>query len=82
VWDAVEYEVKEAFAVGDDRVLAFGRMTAEGAESGLALEGEVYSCAWLRHRRLIRMEDHLTPGGALRSLGLEGDSIEAAGLRE
>ena len=30
----------------------------------------------------FRMEDHLTLGGALRALGLEGETLAAAGLSE
>jgi hypothetical protein len=44
--------------------------------------GELFQCYWLRHGRVFRQEDHLTLPGALRALGLEGDTLEAAGLRE
>jgi hypothetical protein len=47
----------------------------------MEIEGDVYECAWLRHGRFFRMEDHLTLGGALRALGLEGETLEEAGLR-
>jgi len=46
------------------------------------LDGDLYHCFWLRHQRIFRVEDHLTLTGALRALGLSGDSLEAAGLRE
>jgi hypothetical protein len=82
VWERIEYGVREPFPVGDDRVLARVRMSAEGGESGLELEGDHYVCAWLRHGRFIRVEDHLTLAGALHALGLSGESLEAAGLRE
>jgi hypothetical protein len=82
VWERIEYGVKELFPVGDDRVLAQTHMSTEGGESGLELEGDHYVCAWLRHGRFIRVEDHLTLTGALRALGLDGDTLKAAGLRE
>ena len=68
-WERYRLVVKDAQAVGDDRVLVHARMHAEGSGSGVALEGEVYHCCWLRHGRLIRVEDHLTEHGALRALG-------------
>ena len=43
-------------------------------------ELEHFSLMWLRHARFFRSEDHLTLRGALRALGLEGDTLEAAGL--
>jgi hypothetical protein len=82
VWEAYRYVVKDARAIGDDRVLVQGRMWTEGRASGAALEGEVYHCCWLRHGRLIRVEDHLTAKGALHGLGLSGETLEAAGLEE
>jgi SnoaL-like domain len=82
VWDRFEVEVKELTPVGDDRVLAHGSWSIEGAESGLNLKGDAYHCFWLRDGRLFRLEDHLTLAGALHALGLSGDSLEAAGLRE
>jgi hypothetical protein len=54
----------------------------EGGTSGAAVEGDVYSCFWLRHGRFIRVEDHMTVKGALHALGLSGETLEAAGLRE
>jgi hypothetical protein len=81
-WDAYRYVVKDARAIGDDRVLVQGRIWAEGRASGVALEGDVYHCCWLRHRRLIRVEDHLTAKGALHALGLSDETLEAAGLAE
>jgi hypothetical protein len=57
-------------------------VAAEGRESGLKLEGDLHHCLWLRNGRLLRVEDHLTLAGALRALGLDGDTLEAAGLSE
>jgi hypothetical protein len=69
-------------AVGDDRVLACADLRTEGRGSGINLGGEVYTSYWLRHGRLLRVEDHLTLSGALHALGLEGDTLEAVGLSE
>jgi SnoaL-like domain len=74
--------VKEARGIGDDRVLVHTHVWAKGHTSGAAVEGDVYNCFWLRHGRIIRAEDHLTAKGALHALGLSGETLEAAGLRE
>ena|SRR5215207_392611 len=81
-WEDYRYVVKDATAIGDDRVLVYGAIRAEGRASGVALEGDTYHCFWVRHGRFIRAEDHLTAKGALHALGLSGDSLEAAGLAE
>jgi hypothetical protein len=84
VWEAYSrsvWEIREVIAVGDDRVLACLNMRAEGRGSGISLEGDVYQCLWVRHGRFFRVEDHLTLRGALHALGLEGETLEAAGLR-
>jgi hypothetical protein len=81
-WDRYEMEVKNLIPVGDDRVLVCSVLQAEGRESGVKLEGDLYSCLWLRLGRCLRWEDHLTLKGALRALGLSGESLEAAGLSE
>ena len=84
-WDAYarssEWAIRELIAVGDDRVLACLKLRAEGRGSGMKLEGDLYQCLWLRHGRFFRVEDHLTLKGALLALGLEGETLEAAGLR-
>ena len=79
-WDRYEMEVKKLIPVGDDRVLVYSAVRAEGRESGVKLEGDLYQCAWLRHGQFFRWEDHLTLKGALRALGLSGETLEAAGL--
>jgi hypothetical protein len=76
-----EWGVVDLIPVGDDRVLGFGTVRAEGRGSGVELEGGLYQCFWLRHGRFFRVEDHLTLKGALRALGLDGETLEAAGLR-
>jgi SnoaL-like domain len=81
-WDDYRYVVKDARAIGDDRVLVQGQMSTQGRASGVALEGDTYHCFWVRHGRFIRVEDHLTAKGALHALGLSGETIEAVGLSE
>jgi ketosteroid isomerase-like protein len=81
-WERYRYVIKDARAIGDDRVLVHAHISAEGRTSGVALEGDLYHCCWLRHGRFIRVEDHLTAKGALHALGLSGEALEAAGLRE
>ena len=76
-----QWEITELIPIGDDRVLACLNLRAEGRESGVNLEGGMYQCAWLRHGHFFRIEDHLTLSGALHALGLEGGTLEAAGLR-
>jgi hypothetical protein len=77
-----EWEIRDLIAVGDDRVLACAAIRAEGRGSGITLQGELYQCYWLRHGGFFRVEDHLTLKGALHALGLQGETLEAAGLRE
>ena len=81
-WEDYSYSIKDVKRVADDRVFAHGRIRAEGRASGMSLEGDIYHCFWLRHGRFIRVEDHLTLGGAVRALGLSDDALEAAGLSE
>jgi SnoaL-like domain len=81
-WADYRYVIKDARAIGDDRVLVYGEIRAEGRASGVALEGDTYHCFWVRHGRFIRAEDHLTPKGALHALGFSGEALEAAGLSE
>jgi SnoaL-like domain len=81
-WKDYRYVIKDARAIGDDRVLVHGEIRAEGRASGVALEGDIYHCFWVRHGRFIRVEDHLTVKGALRALGLSDETLQAAGLSE
>src|SRR5215218_7183924 len=81
-WEGYRYVVADARAIGEDRVLVHGHVSAEGRTSGVALEGDIYHCFWLRHGRFIRLENHLTAKGALHALGLSGDTLEAAELSE
>jgi hypothetical protein len=62
--------------------LACVNLQTEGRGSGITLEGDIYYCYWLRHGRFFRVEDHLTLSGALHTLGLEGETLEAAGISE
>ena len=77
-WDRYEISITKLIAVGDDRVFVQTIVDAEGRESGVRLDGDLYHCAWLRHGRIFRWEDHLTLRGALRALGLSGEDLEAA----
>jgi ketosteroid isomerase-like protein len=76
-----ELTIQELIPVGDDRVLACGTLHAEGRASRIGLAGELYPCFWLRDGRIVRYEDHVTLRGALGALGLDGETLEAAGLR-
>jgi hypothetical protein len=78
----IEFRIDALTPVGDDRVLVRLRLSYEGKTSGLKSGGELFHCFWLRHGRVFRQEDHLTLPGALRALGLEGETLEAVGLRE
>jgi SnoaL-like domain len=79
-WSRRDYEIQALYDVGDDRVLARATLRAEGRGSGMRLEGDIYHCVWLRHAHFFRIEDHLTLRGALHALGLNGETLEAAGL--
>jgi hypothetical protein len=81
-WSHREYELTTLTAIGDDRVLVCANLRAEGRGSGVELEGDLYHCVWLRHGHFLRLEDHLTLRGALHALGLKGETLEAAGLRD
>ncbi len=77
-----EWTTEEAWEISDDRILARQKFLLEGRGSGIRLEGDVYACAWLRHGRFMRVENHLTLSGALHALGLVGETLEDAGVRE
>ena len=81
-WSGYDYALRDLVEVGDDRVLVCATLRAEGRGSGMRLEGELYHCIWLRHGRFFRVEDHLTLRGALHALGLKGETLQAAGLRD
>src|SRR5919199_2574945 len=40
-WESYEFVVRDARAVGDDRVFLHGYIRAEGRESGVTLEGDL-----------------------------------------
>ena len=81
-WSRLDVVIKELVEIGDERVLAHVVLRGEGRGSGMNLEGDLYYGYWLRHGRFLRVEDHLTLRGALYGLGLQGETLEAAGLRE
>jgi ketosteroid isomerase-like protein len=80
-WSTYECDIRDLFDVDDVRALAHMSLHAEGRESGVKLETDFYECFWFRNGRFLRVEDHLTLKGALRALGLNAESLEAAGLR-
>jgi hypothetical protein len=75
-------ELQDARAIGDDRVYAHGHVWAAGRKSGVSLDGHLHYCFWLRHGRFVRAEEHLSEEDALHALGLSGEALEAAGVRE
>jgi len=79
-WSDITFPIRRVIEVGDDRVLASATMRASARGSSLKLEDDIYFCAWLRNGRLLRVEDHTSLQGALRALGLQGATLEAAGL--
>ncbi len=81
-WDRFEFAINRLIAVGDDRVFAHVTLRADGRRSGLRLDGDLYQCVWLRDGCILRQEDHLTLRNAISGLGLEGETLEAAGLSE
>ena len=77
-----EWAIQEVIEVDGDRLLVRVTLRTEGRDSGVKLEGDLYHCFWLRQGRILRVEDHMTLSGALHALGLEGETLEAAGLSE
>jgi hypothetical protein len=81
-WERWEFQAVQFTAVGPTCVLAQARVAAEGRDSGLALDGDLYQCSWMRRRRYLRVEDHLTFEGAITALDVDSAALEALGLRE
>lgn len=81
-FDRVEFKIHAMAPVGDDRVFMRVRVSGEWKTSGMSMGGEMFHCFWVRHGHVFRQEDHLTVPGALRALGLTGETLEAAGVRE
>jgi hypothetical protein len=71
---AYRIEILELTELPGDRVLARLSLSVEGHGSGVALEGEMFQCAWFRNGRFLRAEDHLTERGALAAFGLGADA--------
>lgn len=71
-WEDLRTEV-DVTAPDDVRVLARLHISAKGYSSGMDLEQDTFHCFWLRHGRIIRIEDHLTERGARHALGLAED---------
>ena len=78
----MENRVQWLIPLDDCRVLACAELRWEGRGSGISLEGTIYYAYWLRHGHLLRVEDHLSFSVALRGLGIDGETLEAAGLLE
>jgi SnoaL-like protein len=69
-WLGMRWDILHIEAISDDRVLLRASLKGAGRGSGLELSGDVYFCYWLRNGVIFRQEDHLTPEGARRGLGL------------
>lgn len=76
-----DLKIEELVAVGEDRVLDWGMLHAQGRASGVRMAGELFECHWLQEGRIVRVEHHLTLKGALQAFGLHAETLEAAGLR-
>ena len=57
-------------------------LTAEGKESGLSLQGDMFHCFWLRHGRIFRQGGSPDSARGTPALGLQGETLEAVGLSE
>jgi hypothetical protein len=69
-WESYDVVILRMLAVGDDRVFVHSTIKAEGRGTGMQLEGDIYHSVWLRHGRILRLEDHLTERGAMDGGGL------------
>ena len=82
-WEHFEFKVKAINPVRDDRVLVRASLVAEGRGSGLNLQGELFHCSGSgTGGSFVRRITRLTLLAALLALGLSGETLEAAGLRE
>ncbi|MFL5891399.1 MAG: hypothetical protein ACJ75I_01515 [Solirubrobacterales bacterium] len=73
--DALELDLVREYAE------QYGGVTPKDTpESGVGVDGDLNHCVW--HGRIFPWEDHLIIKGALRGLGLSGENVIAAGLRE
>ena len=77
-WGSYELTVLKLVPVDDVRVFLQTSFQARGRDAEAPVEGELYHSLWLRNGRILRCEDHLTEGGALRALGLRAASAAGA----
>jgi hypothetical protein len=71
-WGAFEFTVREIVPIDDVRVFVRTSVKARGHETQAPVDGDLYFSIWMRHGRLLRVEDHLTAAGAHRALGWDG----------
>ena len=76
------YVVKDARAIGDDRVLVHGHSRQRDARAAWRWKATSTTASGSGMDDSSGVEDHLTAKGALHALGLSGETLEAAGLRE
>jgi SnoaL-like domain len=79
-WDDYRYAIKDARAIGDDRVLVHGEIRAQGRGerrgAGRRRVPLLLAPAWTIHPG----RGSLTAKGALHALGLSGETLKAAVL--
>jgi len=68
VWD-LRFEPEEVIDFGD-RLLAVGRVTAQGRRTGIALDTRVFSLITIRRGLFSRQQDFSDRGEALEAAGL------------
>ena len=66
----LDNEWTEFRAVGDDRVLALGRVRAKGRESGVEIDSEIGFVFTVRGGKAVKAEGFLSREGALAAAGL------------
>ena len=71
-WDSVRWEIREARAVGTDRVLLRGDWGGEGHGSGLEIASNFSGIYTVRDRQIKRLEFFQDHAKALEAAGLAG----------
>jgi ketosteroid isomerase-like protein len=69
-WERFRYQPNEVIDLGDGRVLLLGRVTAAGGASGVVVDSEWGLLATVSGGRLIREQNFLDRGQALKAAGL------------
>lgn len=77
-WGWYEVTAIKIVPVHDVRVFLHTAVQGQGRDAQAPVEAELYHSVWLRNGRILRCEDHLTEGGALRALGLRAASAAGA----